>query len=143
MQHNGPTCTCVLNVRNLLNDLLASAVKVRMGAPKKRARESSAFDAESMGAPGRSTNAQSDPLAALGDAGMVLRDPATVRLIIHHVSLLSDRVMSLCNASCLANGALFGQLAADMLLAGHCDTCHHTAHHPSCEPASQPHSIPA
>ena len=63
------------------------AVKVRMGgAAKKRARESSAFDAESMGAPGRSTNAQSDPLAVLGDAGMVLRDPATMRLIIHHVS---------------------------------------------------------
>ena len=62
-------------------------MKVRIGgAAKKRARESSAFDAESMGAPGRSTNAQSDPLAVLGDAGMMLRDPATMRLIIHHVS---------------------------------------------------------
>ena len=69
-------------------DSFAAAVKVRIGgAAKKRARESSAVDAESMGAPGRSTNnAQSDPLAVLGDAGMVLRDPATMRLIIHHVS---------------------------------------------------------
>jgi len=109
---------CVLNAWNLLNDVLASAVKVRMGAPKKRARESSAFDAESMGAPGRSTNAQSDPLAALGDAGMVLRDPATMRLIIHYVSLLPDRMTSLHKACCLAKGALFGYFAAGMLLAG-------------------------
>lgn len=67
---------------------LSAAVKVRMGAPKKRVRDgSSAFDAESAGAPGRSTNAGADPLAVLGDAGMVLRDPATMRLIIHHVSI--------------------------------------------------------
>ena len=92
----------------MLDDFLASAVKVRMGALKKRARESSAFDAESMGAPGRSTNAQSDPLAVLGDAGMVLRDPATMRLIIHHVSMLPDRMISLHEAFCLAKGALFG-----------------------------------
>lgn len=71
----------------LLESSCHPAVKVRIGgAAKKRARESSAIDAESMGAPGRSTNAQSDPLAVLGDAGMVLRDPATMRLIIHHVS---------------------------------------------------------
>jgi len=81
-----------------------------MGAPKKRARESSAFDAESMGAPGRSTNAQSDPLAALGDAGMVLRDPATMRLIIHYVSLLPDRTISLHKACRLAEGASLGVL---------------------------------
>lgn len=56
-----------------------------MSAPKKRAREGSAWDAESMGAPGRSTSASADPAAVLGDAGMVLRDPATMRLIIHHV----------------------------------------------------------
>ena len=57
-----------------------------MAAPKKRAREGSVYDAESMGAPGRSTSASADPLAVLGDAGMVLRDPATMRLIIHHVT---------------------------------------------------------
>ena len=59
-----------------------------MSAPKKRAREGSVYDAESMGAPGRSTNASADPMAVLGDAGMVLRDPATMRLIIHHVNAL-------------------------------------------------------
>ncbi|CAL5228021.1 g11083 [Coccomyxa viridis] len=70
------------------------SLKIRMGgAAKKRARESSAVDAESMGSPGRSTNAQSDPLAVLGDAGMVLRDPATMRLIIHHVLRRLERLV--------------------------------------------------
>ena len=43
------------------------------------------LDAESMGLPGRSTNAGAEPMRALADAGMVLRDPSTMQLIIHHV----------------------------------------------------------
>lgn len=57
---------------------------VRKAVPRKRGRDSIA-DAESMGVPGRSTNAGAEPLRALGDAGMVLRDPSTMHLITHHV----------------------------------------------------------
>ena len=84
----------IAHVQAAADGACGAAVKIRMGGPKKRARESSAFDAESMGAPGRSSNAQSDPLAVLGDAGMVLRDPATMRLIIHHVSSSHMQPMS-------------------------------------------------
>lgn len=56
----------------------------RKALPKKRGREG-VMDAESMGLPGRSTNAGAEPMRALADAGMVLRDPSTMYLIIHHV----------------------------------------------------------
>jgi hypothetical protein len=56
----------------------------RKAVPKKRGREG-VLDAESMGLPGRSTNAGAEPMRALADAGMVLRDPSTMQLIIHHV----------------------------------------------------------
>ncbi|BDA45944.1 Negative elongation factor B [Coccomyxa sp. Obi] len=60
------------------------AAAARKALPKKRGREG-VMDAESMGLPGRSTNAGAEPMRALADAGMVLRDPSTMYLIIHHV----------------------------------------------------------
>lgn len=53
---------------------------------KKRTRESSVInDAESI-IPGRSANQGAENQRVLADAGMVLRDPSTLHLIIHHVS---------------------------------------------------------
>lgn len=59
----------------------------RAAQPKKRGREEagSARDAESMGAPGRSSNVGPEGPRVLADAGMVLRDPSTLHLLIHHV----------------------------------------------------------
>lgn len=101
-----------------------------MGAPKKRAREGSAFDAESMGAPGRSTNAGADPLAALGDAGMVLRDPATMRLIIHHVGFCGP--LSFPDPHNLSTDGIF-KLVALGTRAWFCETRHHAPHHLPCK----------
>lgn len=48
-------------------------------------------DAESAGAPGAS--AAEEPGKELGDAGMVLRDPSTFHLILHHVGAALLAVM--------------------------------------------------
>ena len=81
--HDEPPLTLALYNTPPLT-LVVVAHAARKALPKKRGREG-VMDAESMGLPGRSTNAGAEPMRALADAGMVLRDPSTLYLIIHHV----------------------------------------------------------